>query len=283
MKEILNTILNINQNYLIIGLLVVFFTLEQVSITPFRFKQRGKHLLENSLFQIVLTGLNIFFVAFQVYSIEWLNAQQIGLFYFVEFPFWVKLILGVVLYDLTTYWVHRASHKVPLLWRLHRVHHSDPTMDSSTTLRFHPLELVLIYQTGNIITAGLFGTDVNSMVVYYFIIYIFLFLEHSNLRYPKWLNNTLGIVFVMPDHHRVHHQQEQFYTDSNFADIFIIWDRLFGTFKMMPVEQMKYGLVEFEGEKKQSFLYLMKSPFMQIKRVASEKQTTDDNGIKNLR
>lgn len=281
MNEILNTILNINQNYLIIGLLVIFFTLEQVSTTPFRFKQRGKHLLENSLFQIVLTGLNIFFVAIQVYSIEWLNTQQIGLFYLVEFPFWVKLVLGVVLYDLTTYWVHRASHNVPLLWRLHRVHHSDTTMDSSTTLRFHPLELVLIYQTGNILTAGVFGTDVNSMVVYYFIIYIFLFLEHANLRYPKWLNNTLGLVFVMPDHHRVHHQQEQFYTDSNFADIFIIWDRLFGTFKMMLVEQMKYGLVEFEGEKKQSFLYLMKSPFMQIKRVASEKQTTDDNDIKN--
>lgn len=281
MNEILNTILNINQNYLIIGLLVVFFTLEQVSTTPFRFKQRGKHLLENSLFQIVLTVLNIFFVAAQVYSIEWLNAQEIGLFYLVALPFWVKLILGVVLYDLTTYWVHRASHKVPLLWRLHRVHHSDTTMDSSTTLRFHPLELVLIYQTGNIVTAGLFGTDVNSMVVYYFIIYIFLFLEHANLRYPKWLNNTLGLVFVMPDHHRVHHQQEQFYTDSNFADIFIIWDRLFGTFKMIPVEQMKYGLVEFEGEKKQSFLYLMKSPFMQIKRVASKKQTTDDNDINN--
>ncbi|MBX9891930.1 MAG: sterol desaturase family protein [Chitinophagaceae bacterium] len=277
MNEILNTILNINQNYLIIGLLVVFFTLEQVSTTPFRFKQRGKHLLENSLFQIVLTGLNIFFVAIQVYSIEWLNAQEIGLFYLVALPFWVKLILGVILYDLTTYWVHRASHKVPLLWRLHRVHHSDTTMDSSTTLRFHPLELVLIYQTGNILTAGVFGTDVNSMVVYYFIIYIFLFLEHANLRYPKWLNNTLGLVFVMPDHHRVHHQQEQFYTDSNFADIFIIWDRLFGTFKMMPVEQMKYGLVEFEGEKKQSFLYLMKSPFIKMKRISSEKPTTEIN------
>ncbi|MFN3795391.1 MAG: sterol desaturase family protein [Chitinophagaceae bacterium] len=277
MHEILNTILNINQNYLIIVLLVIFFTLEQVSTTPFRFKQRGKHLLENSLFQIVLTGLNIFFVAIQVYSIEWLNAQEIGLFYLVALPFWVKLILGVVLYDLTTYWVHRASHKVPLLWRLHRVHHSDTTMDSSTTLRFHPLELVLIYQTGNILTAGLFGTDVNSMVLYYFIIYIFLFLEHANLRYPKWLNNTLGLVFVMPDHHRVHHQQEQFYTDSNFADIFIIWDRLFGTFKMMPVEQMKYGLVEFEGEKKQSFLYLMKSPFIKMNRISSEKPTTEIN------
>lgn len=268
--EILDILLNINPNYMIIGLLVVFFTLEQVSATPFSFKQRGKHLFQNLLFQIVLTLLNLFFVSIQVYSIEWLNSNEIGILYLVELPFWIKLFLGVVLYDFTTYWIHRASHKIPLLWRLHRVHHSDTTMDSSTTFRFHPLELILIYQTGNILTAGIFGTDLTSMAVYYIIIYIFFFLEHSNLNYPKWLNNSFGLIFVMPDHHRVHHHQEQFYTDSNFADIFIVWDRIFGTFKLIPVEQMKYGLIEFEGEKKQSFLYLMKSPFLNMKRVASE-------------
>lgn len=268
--EILDILLNINPNYMIIGLLAVFFTLEQVSATPFSFKQRGKHLFQNLLFQIVLTLLNLFFVSIQVYSIEWLNSNEIGILYLVELPFWIKLFLGVVLYDFTTYWIHRASHKIPLLWRLHRVHHSDTTMDSSTTFRFHPLELILIYQTGNILTAGIFGTDLTSMAVYYIIIYIFFFLEHSNLNYPKWLNNSFGLIFVMPDHHRVHHHQEQFYTDSNFADIFIVWDRIFGTFKLIPVEQMKYGLIEFEGEKKQSFLYLMKSPFLNMKRVASE-------------
>ena len=268
--EILDILLNINPNYMIIGLLAVFFTLEQVSATPFSFKQRGKHLFQNLLFQIVLTLLNLFFVSIQVYSIGWLNSNEIGILYLVELPFWIKLFLGVVLYDFTTYWIHRASHKIPLLWRLHRVHHSDTTMDSSTTFRFHPLELILIYQTGNILTAGIFGTDLTSMAVYYIIIYIFFFLEHSNLNYPKWLNNSFGLIFVMPDHHRVHHHQEQFYTDSNFADIFIVWDRIFGTFKLIPVEQMKYGLIEFEGEKKQSFLYLMKSPFINMKRVASE-------------
>lgn len=268
--EILDILLNINPNYMIIGLLAVFFTLEQVSATPFSFKQRGKHLFQNLLFQIVLTLLNLFFVSIQVYSIEWLNSNEIGILYLVELPFWIKLFLGVVLYDFTTYWIHRASHKIPLLWRLHRVHHSDTTMDSSTTFRFHPLELILIYQTGNILTAGIFGTDLTSMAVYYIIIYIFFFLEHSNLNYPKWLNNSFGLIFVMPDHHRVHHHQEQFYTDSNFADIFIVWDRIFGTFKLIPVEQMKYGLIEFEGENKQSFLYLMKSPFLNMKRVASE-------------
>lgn len=275
--EILDTILNINPNYIIVGLLAIFFTLEQVSGTPFSFEQRGKHLFQNILFQIVLTVLNIFFVSIQVYCIEWLNSNDIGILYIVELPFWIKLFLGVVLYDFTTYWIHRASHKIPLLWRLHRVHHSDTTMDSSTTFRFHPLELIFIYQTGNILTAGIFGTDLTSMALYYFIIYIFFFLEHSNLNYPKWLNNSFGLVFVMPDYHRVHHHQEQFYTDSNFADIFIIWDRIFGTFKLIPVEEIKYGLIEFEQEKEQTFLYLMKSPFIDIERIGSAKPMEENN------
>lgn len=275
--EILDTILNINPNYIIIGLLAIFFTLEQVSGTPFSFEQRGKHLFQNILFQIVLTVLNIWFVSIQVYCIEWLNSNDIGILYIVELPFWIKLFLGVVLYDFTTYWIHRASHKIPLLWRLHRVHHSDTTMDSSTTFRFHPLELIFIYQTGNILTAGIFGTDLTSMALYYFIIYIFFFLEHSNLNYPKWLNNSFGLVFVMPDYHRVHHHQEQFYTDSNFADIFIIWDRIFGTFKLIPVEEIKYGLIEFEQETKQTFLYLMKSPFINIERIESAKPMEENN------
>ena len=275
--EVLNTILNIDPNYIIIGLLAFFFTLEQVAGNPFSFKQRGKHMLQNLLFQIVIFAINIFFLSILIYCIEWLNSKEIGLLYLIELPFWPKLFLSVVLYDFATYWLHRASHKVPLLWRLHRVHHSDTTMDSSTTFRFHPIEPVIVYQGGNLIAAGLFGLDVTSLALYYFIVYIFFFLEHSNLNYPNWLNNTFGLVFVMPDHHRVHHHQEQFYTDSNFADIFIIWDRIFGTFKLIPVKQMKYGLIEFEGEKKQSFLYLMKSPFIDIKRIETEKSKTEIN------
>ncbi len=270
--EVLDKILSIDPNYVIIGLLAVFFTLEQVSGTPFSFKRRGDHLFQNILFQITLTALNLFFVTVQVYCIEWLNANQIGLLYLTELPFWTKLILSVILYDFTTYWIHRASHRFPLLWRLHRVHHSDTTMDSSTTFRFHPIELILIYQTGNILTAGIFGTDVTSMALYYFILYIFFFLEHANLHYPLWLNRTLGLLFVMPDHHRVHHHQEQLYTDSNFADIFIIWDRIFGTFRLIPANEVVYGLKEFEKEERQTFLYLMKSPFIDVRRERTDEK-----------
>lgn len=268
--DILNQLLAIDPNYIVIGLLVLFFTLEQVMESPFKFKKRANHLFQNILFQIVLVALNIVCFTVVVFSIEWLNEHEIGLLYFVELPFWAKLFLSVALYDITTYWIHRASHKVPLLWRLHRVHHSDTTMDSSTVFRFHPLELILIYQTGNIITAALFGTDMFALALYYFVLYIFFFLEHANINFPKWIDKTIGLIFVMPNHHRVHHQQEQFYTDSNFADIFIIWDRIFGTFKEMPIENMKYGLKEFESDEKQSFLYLMKSPFINIKREETE-------------
>lgn len=268
--DFLDKLLGIDPNYIVLGLIALFFSLEQIMKSPFNFKKRINHLFQNLLFQIILVILNIFFVTFQVFSIEWLNSNHIGLLYLVELPIWVKLFISVALYDVTAYWIHRGTHAIPLLWRFHRVHHSDTTMDSSTVFRFYPLELILVFGIGNIVTAALFGTDVFSMALYYFFLYLFFFFEHANLNYPNWLNSTLGLIFVMPDHHRVHHQQNQFYTDSNYADIFIIWDRLFGTFKMMPVEKMKYGLVEFEEDKKQTFLYLIKSPFINIKRMKSD-------------
>lgn len=270
--DLLNELLGIDPNYIVIGLIVFFFSLEQIMKSPFNFKKRINHLFQNILFHIIFVILNIFFVTFQVFSIEWLNSNHIGLLYLIELPIGAKLIISVALYDVTTYWIHRGTHKIPLLWRFHRVHHSDTTMDSSTVFRFHPIELILVFGIGNIITAGLFGTDVFSMALYYFILYVFLFFEHANLNYPNWLNSTFGLIFVMPDHHRVHHQQDQFYTDSNYADIFILWDRIFGTFKIMPIEKMKYGLVEFEEDNRQTFLYLIKSPFINIKRIPTDKK-----------
>ena len=177
--ENLNVLLNINSNYIIIGLLVFFFTLEQTISTPFQLKKRSRHLLQNILFQIPFVICNIFFVIFQVHSIDWLNHNNIGLLYLFQLPVWAKLITGVVFYDITTYWIHRSAHKFPLLWRLHRVHHSDIALDSSTFFRSHPIEPIFVFGVGNILTAALFGTDVLSMALYYFILNIFLF---SNIQ-----------------------------------------------------------------------------------------------------
>ena len=269
--DLLYDLLSIDPNYIVIGLLAIFFSLEQLYKSPFKFKKRINHLLQNSLFQVILVILNIFFATFQVLAIDWLNNNHFGLLQHISLPLWTKLIISVVLYDFTAYWIHRATHKIPLLWRFHRVHHSDTNMDSSTVFRFHPIELILVFGIGTIATSVLFGTDTISLALYNFILYVFFFLEHANLNYPRILNTTLGLVFVMPDHHRVHHQQNQVYTDSNYADILIIWDRIFGTFKMMAKENMKFGLSEFEDEYKQSFLYLIKSPFINIRKSTQKK------------
>jgi sterol desaturase/sphingolipid hydroxylase (fatty acid hydroxylase superfamily) len=98
-----------------------------------------------------------------------------------------------------------------------------------------------------------------------------LFLEHSNLKFPTWLDNTLGLVLTTPNMHRVHHEQDQYYTDSNYADIFILWDRIFGTYKFKAPSEVRVGLKEFDDDHKQAFWYLLKSPFMNIRRVGSGK------------
>ena len=164
--EKINALLNINSNYFIIGLIVVFFTLEQILTTPSQFKKRSMHLAQNALFQVLFVLCNIFFATFQVYSIDWLNDNHVGLLYLFQIPVWAKLIIGVVFYDITTYWIHRSAHRVPLLWRFHRVHHSDTALDSSTFFRSHPIELIFIFGGGNILTAALFGTDVASQVYF---------------------------------------------------------------------------------------------------------------------
>ncbi len=267
--EKLKILLDINGNYIIIGLLVVFYTMEQVLSTAFKFNKRPLHLFHNVLFLGVFIIASYFFAMFQVFSVKWFNDHHIGLLYLVQIPYWLKLLIGVALFDMTSYWFHRMSHKTPFLWRLHRVHHSDTTMDSTTFFRGHPLE-ILIFGNANIVGAAIFGLDLMTMGLYSLIFIPLVFAEHTNLLFPRWVDSTLGWIFVTPNLHKVHHEQDQHYTDSNFADIFIFWDRLFGTYKYREVKEIKYGLKEFEEGKKQTFLYLMKSPFIKIKRIASD-------------
>ena len=268
--KLLQFLLEINPNYIIIALIVLFYSLEQLFNPQFKFDRMQHHLLQNVLMWVTFVIGNFFWAAVTVFSIEWMNNHRIGLFYLVEAPVWVKLLSGVAIYDLVNYWFHRTAHKVSVLWRLHRVHHSDTKMDASTNLRGHPLELILWFGTSNIVAAGIFGLDLMSLGLFFLVSVPFFFLEHSNLRFPVWLDKTFGLVFTTPNLHKIHHDQDQFYTDSNFSDIFILWDRMFGTFKYKPVNDIKFGLKEFDEEKKQTFSFMMRSPFLKIRRTASD-------------
>jgi sterol desaturase/sphingolipid hydroxylase (fatty acid hydroxylase superfamily) len=271
----LDYLLSIDINYVIIGVIAFFFTLEQIFSNQFKFTHRGKHLFNNILFQLTISTVNVFFASLMVYAIEWLNNNEIGLLHYITIPFWAKLLLSVILFDFGTYWFHRLSHRIPLVWQFHRIHHSDTSVDSSTFLRFHPVDLVFWFGTGYIATAAVFGLELTGLGLYFLIATPMFFLEHTNLRFPGWLDRTLGLVFTTPNLHKIHHEQDQLYTDSNYADIFILWDRIFGTYKYKPAEQIKFGLIEFEEEKRQSFGFLMISPFIRIRKTSSE-------GIKNI-
>jgi len=262
--ELLQYLLSINSDYIVLGLVVVLFTVEQI-LAQFKFIQRPKHLFNNGLFKVLFILINLVYVSGFIFCIQWLNSHEIGLFYLVEVPFWIKLILGVMLFDLVFYWFHRMSHKVPFIWRFHRVHHSDSSMDVSTAFRVHPIELFLWFSVSRIVAAGIFGLDLVNLGFMALVSTPIFFLVHSNIKYPVWLDRTLGLFILTPNQHRVHHEIDHNYTDSNYADVCIFWDRLFGTYRYKPVEEITYGLEEFDSPEKESFWYLLKTPFINIK------------------
>jgi len=274
--DILEFLLAIDTRYIVLGLVVVLFSLEQIIASQFKFGNRPQHLLNNSLFQFLFLIINTVWIYVFIFSIEWLNSHQIGLFYIINAPTWLKLILGVAMFDFVFYWFHRMSHQVPFLWRLHRVHHSDSSMDVSTAFRGHPFEQFLWFGVSRIVAAGIFGLDLLALGFLALIAIPIFFLVHSNIRFPSWLDNTLGLVILTPNQHKVHHEQDQEYTDSNYADIFILWDRLFKTYRYKPVDQIKFGLKEFNDSKQETFWYLIKSPFLNITRNKSSPINEED-------
>jgi sterol desaturase/sphingolipid hydroxylase (fatty acid hydroxylase superfamily) len=275
METVLQKLLAVDQNMVMVILITFFYTLEQLIKTPHQFNKRGFHLLNNIPFQIMFMVIFYFVASFQVWSIQKLNDYHVGLFYYIQMPYVLKVIIGVTCFDLISYFTHRLSHKTPVIWRLHRVHHSDTTMDSSTYFRGHPLELT--FAAANIAAAAIFGLEVTTLTIYFLVLLPFVISQHSNFQSPVWMDTTIGKIFTTPNMHKIHHHQDQEYTDSNFADIFILWDRLFGTYKHTPVKQISYGLQEFNDNKKQTFWYLLKSPFLNIKRI--RKQENDKPNV----
>ncbi len=270
MENIIKYINSIEGNYIIIFLIALFYSLERLLGTPFKFDRRLNHFFNNFLFLIVFYFANLAFAVFQVGIITWSSINQVGLFYWIEIPLWLKVIIGVMCLDLSSYWFHRLAHTSPLLWRLHRVHHSDTTMNTSTFFRGHPLE-VLVFGTSSIVACIIFGIDLQILGVYLIVQLPFLVAQHANIQLPDWMDKVFGSVFITPNIHKVHHNQNQYYTDSNFADIFVFWDKLFRTYKYLPVKDIRYGLKEFDTDKKQTFWYLIISPFIKIDRNINDK------------
>ncbi|MCP3686918.1 MAG: sterol desaturase family protein [Gammaproteobacteria bacterium] len=156
-----------------------------------------------------------------------------GLLNVYELPFVSSVLLTIVVMDCVIYLQHVMVHAIPLLWRLHRVHHADMDYDVTTGLRFHPLEIVLSMLI-KIVTIILLGAPAAAVVMFEIILNVTAMFNHGNLKLPARIDRILRLFLVTPDMHRVHHSVEDDEANSNFGFSLPWWDRLFGTYRDQP-------------------------------------------------
>lgn len=185
-----------------------------------------------------------------------------GVLDLLNLPAWAAVPLSVVLLDLAIYLQHVVFHAVPMLWRLHRVHHADLDFDVTTGLRFHPIEMILSMLFKLPVVVAL-GPPVLAVLIFEVLLNATSLFNHGNVRLPAAGDRVLRAVIVTPDMHRVHHSVIRRETNSNFGFCLSWWDRLFGTYRAQPVaghEGMTIGIAHLQGAHHQTLGWILRLP-----------------------
>jgi len=193
----------------------------------------------------------------------WAETHHVGLLSMLSLADIAVVVLGVILLDLVIYGQHVLFHAVPLLWRLHMVHHADRDIDVTTGLRFHPIEILISIgiKIGAVI---LLGVPVIAVVLFEVILNGMAMFNHANARLPLRLDALLRLLFVTPDMHRVHHSVLRHETNSNYGFNLSVWDRLFGTYRTQPEQghdDMTIGLEQFQQQPTHRLFWMLRLPF----------------------
>ena len=191
------------------------------------------------------------------------GAHGWGLFNEVGLPSWLEILLAVITLDFAIWGQHVLSHKIPVLWRLHQVHHADVDIDVTTALRFHPAEigLSMLYK---VVWVLVLGASAMAVLVFEIVLNACALFNHSNVNLPAGLDAALRTILVTPDMHRVHHSTLRGEHDSNFGFNLSIWDRLFKTYTAQPAEGhlgMTIGLPDYQNDNPTRFIWSLKLPF----------------------
>lgn len=243
---------------LLFALLCLFSAVE--ALLPFLARPKGARRPANLWLMLCTFSLNAALTTLAAAAVVWLPDNHVGLLAQLALPALGTAILTVVTLDLVTYGAHLALHKLPWLWRIHRVHHSDVFVDATTAFRQHPFEGVWRFacQMTAILVLGL---PVAVVVVYRLASSVNSVLEHANISIGRRLDGTLAWVFITPNMHKVHHSRLPRETDSNYGNLLSTWDRLFATFT--PTERayaLDYGLDSIDTARAGSIRALLLMP-----------------------
>ncbi|MEJ6793095.1 MAG: sterol desaturase family protein [Lacinutrix sp.] len=275
MQSIINyfeTIPSLHRSILLVGGITFFWLLEGLlPLVNFKYK-KWKHAVPNLFFTVTTIIINFALAFLLVGTADWVTANNFGIINWLpEMPMWLYVVLGVLLLDfIGAYLAHFTEHKVSVLWMVHLVHHSDHEVDTTSANRHHPLESIIRF----IFTlAGVFiiGAPIGIVMLYQSMSLVFTQFTHANIKMPKQVDKVLSYFIVSPDMHKIHHHYKLPYTDSNYGNIFSIWDRALGTFMYLEREKIIYGVDTFpSAQENGSLKHLLKQPFHKYRKPTTE-------------
>ncbi len=250
----------------IISMITIFWVLEGAyPLRKFDYN-KWEHAKPNLILLTTTIIINVLFGLATVGIFNWLEVSKFGLLNMVDWPVWVEMILAIMLLDfLAQYVVHFLLHKVKFMWRFHMVHHSDTNVDVTSGTRHHPIDFIM-RETFALIAIVIAGLPLAYYVLYRILTILFTYFSHANMKLPIKLDKAISLVFISPNTHKFHHHYKVPWTDTNYGNIFSIWDRIFGTFIYHNPQDIVYGLDILDEEKSNDIMYQLKVPFTNTKK-----------------
>ncbi len=258
-----NHIPSLHRALILAGGITFFWVLEGV-VPLFRFRyNKWKHAAVNIFFTITTIVINFVFALLIVKASDWTTMHQFGLLQWVALPLWAFMVAGLLLLDLVgAYMIHLIEHKIKWMWKFHMVHHADTHVDTTTANRHHPGESVF-RAVFALIAVFVCGSPMWLVMLYQSLSVVVSQFNHANIHLPLQIDQAMSWVIVSPDMHKVHHHYKKPQTDSNYGNIFSVWDRFFGTFNYTPVEKLRYGLDVLDDSKDERLGFQLGIPFNQ--------------------
>lgn len=257
---------------LILVLGITIFWLLEGAVPLFRFSyKKWRHAIPNFFFTLTTIVINFALAFLLLMTSDWVAAHDFGILNWLpEMPLWLYALLGVLLLDLMgAYLPHYVEHRIKPLWMIHLVHHTDHEVDTTTANRHHPLESLIRF-IFTLFGVFVIGAPIALVMLYQSLSLVATQFTHANIRLPGKVDRALSWFLVSPDMHKVHHHYMLPYTDSNYGNIFSIWDRLFGTYMELNREEVIYGVDTFPDRSENgSVMGLLKQPFHKYRKPTS--------------